>query len=461
MFRILTGVCLSLILAALAFSDTIYIPSQYPTIQAGMEAAENGDTVLVSPGTYNESVDFIYKAIVLISDQGASNTIIDPNANATGVFMYSSEGPMVIEGFTITNSYTSSPINQVHGIFCGDSSIIRNNIIINIGTYWSYSGAGIKVGGGCPLIEDNVISNNTCVYEGAGIKLYRCDGAVIRNNNISGNAVHSGYGEACGGGIYVDNSDVLIEKNIFSENWAHPEYGHGGAIYISDSSQVQIFNNTFYENELQCIEVVDWYNSTQVEILNNVIVNTNGYGIVSGSSSLSVLDYNDLYNNSQGNYFNCSGGEHDISADPLFLDPFNGDFHLTQYSPCIDAGDPNSPFDPDSTIADIGAFYYDQNVSVDDPALSFQPSDFELYPPYPNPFNASTTVSFALPKAGNVELVVYDILGREVMTVFEGFKPAGVHLVHIDGCEMSSGMYFMRLTGDGGQLATRKVILLK
>jgi hypothetical protein len=52
---------------------------------------------------------------------------------------------------------------------------------------------------------------------------------------------------------------------------------------------------------------------------------------------------------------------HNIQMNPLFLDAVNGDYHLTDNSPCIDAGDPASPLDPDGTIADMGAFYFDQS----------------------------------------------------------------------------------------------------
>ena len=53
-----------------------------------------------------------------------------------------------------------------------------------------------------------------------------------------------------------------------------------------------------------------------------------------------------------------------IFLNPMFVDPSNGDYNLRCYSPCIDAGDPESPLDPDSTIADIGAFYFDQSGEI-------------------------------------------------------------------------------------------------
>ena len=55
-------------------------------------------------------------------------------------------------------------------------------------------------------------------------------------------------------------------------------------------------------------------------------------------------------------------GEGNIDADPQFTDPENGDFSLQSNSPCIDAGDPNSPLDPDGTRADMGAYYYHQEA---------------------------------------------------------------------------------------------------
>ena len=79
---------------------------------------------------------------------------------------------------------------------------------------------------------------------------------------------------------------------------------------------------------------------------------------------------------------------------------------------------------------------------------------------YPNPFNASTVLDFALPTAAPIKIIVYDIMGREVARLVEGFKPAGSHSVTWNAEGLSSGVYFARLeAGDFRQ--TRKVLLVK
>ena len=88
------------------------------------------------------------------------------------------------------------------------------------------------------------------------------------------------------------------------------------------------------------------------------------------------------------------------------------------------------------------------------------PLAFHLEQNYPNPFNPTTCVSFQLPAAGHVHLVLYDLLGREVKTLVNSAMDAGLHKVQVDGSSLSTGVYLYRLEANGS-VAVKKMILLK
>jgi photosystem II stability/assembly factor-like uncharacterized protein len=88
------------------------------------------------------------------------------------------------------------------------------------------------------------------------------------------------------------------------------------------------------------------------------------------------------------------------------------------------------------------------------------PKTFKLFQNYPNPFNPSTMISFSLPKKSNVHITLYDIAGKEIEELFNGVKEAGNHEIRFDGTNLSSGVYFYKLTaGDFSQ--TKKMMFVK
>ena len=87
------------------------------------------------------------------------------------------------------------------------------------------------------------------------------------------------------------------------------------------------------------------------------------------------------------------------------------------------------------------------------------PKDVALYPPQPNPFNASTRISYALPKAAMVDLRVYDVLGREVETLHSGMMEAGTHSF-LWSPNAATGIYFLRLQA-GNEVRTQKLMYLR
>jgi len=98
-------------------------------------------------------------------------------------------------------------------------------------------------------------------------------------------------------------------------------------------------------------------------------------------------------------------------------------------------------------------------VEVDRPELAV-PTVTELHQSYPNPFNATTNISYSLAEAGNVTLEVYDLSGRLVATLVEGQMEAGEHVVSWDASAVSSGVYFYKLTA-GDYTKTKRMMLVK
>ncbi len=93
------------------------------------------------------------------------------------------------------------------------------------------------------------------------------------------------------------------------------------------------------------------------------------------------------------------------------------------------------------------------------------PHEFKLLGNYPNPFNASTNISYSIPERAEVRIIVYDILGREVKVLFDQAQPVGEHFIHWDGTDKSghvvaSGVYFYSMQA-GEYSANRKMVLMK
>jgi hypothetical protein len=90
------------------------------------------------------------------------------------------------------------------------------------------------------------------------------------------------------------------------------------------------------------------------------------------------------------------------------------------------------------------------------------PDDYTLGQNYPNPFNPVTKIQFALPKAGNISLNVYDVTGRLVSSLIDNLDMnAGTVKIDFDGSNFASGVYFYSLIADNKLIATKKMILTK
>lgn len=361
-------------------ATTIHVPTDKATIQAAIDAASNGDTVLVSDGTYKENIDFKGKAINVRSVNGATTTTIDGGKLDYVVKFITSEGrSSVLEGFTITNGYPG-------GINIGNASPIvqNNNITANTGC----SGIGLNIGSASPLVLNNTISNNVQAGcsggpGGAGMEIIgaSADGAQIIGNTITGN--NSGNGVNGGGiGLWTPGP-VLIQNNFISNNTSDSGGGIGGA---NDTSAVRIIQNVITGNTAATgggVEIDNtvslllnnavsgnsspsgsafygWFFTTTgaMTISNNLFIGILGQPAVGcrGFDTVSppVFSFNDVFTSGGPNYgTNCiaqTGSNGNISADPLFVNSAS-DFHLQSTSPAIDAGSNAGPNLPQQDIA--------------------------------------------------------------------------------------------------------------
>jgi hypothetical protein len=371
--------CVSLFAGSATASKVIHVPADQPTIQAGISAASNGDTVLVAPGTYNENINFNGKAITVESSSGPSVTVIaNKTAETTGATFDDGEGPTsVLQGFTMTGAVGTT------GIFISSSPTILDNTIS--GNH-ECDGAGIFVSSGSPIIEGNTISDNfhdQCSggVGGGGIAIEGQGSAQVIGNVISGN--NGGNGFAGGGislwaagtplimnnivrnnigfqggglGISACCENPIIVQNIFIGNSA----GTGGAIYSFPNSGAPVFvNNSFVYNTSGNDSSAVYTNSSIDEptlLYNNIIVAMSGQiALVCGdfnTTTLPVIISNDVFAPEGTPYGGCTdqtGINGNISADPQFISSTNR--HVKGGSATIDAGDNAAPDLPATDLA--------------------------------------------------------------------------------------------------------------
>ncbi|TKJ40126.1 hypothetical protein CEE37_10345 [candidate division LCP-89 bacterium B3_LCP] len=188
MKRLSTAVCVIMLLAMAAYGATILVPDQYPTIQAGINAASAGDTVLVSDGDWtgpgNRGLDFGGRAIVVMSANGPENCVIDCQSGDRGFYFRSGEtASSVLYGFTIVNGY----MTQGGGIHIANSSpTIERCIVFDNGA--SYGG-GFYIANSSPVIEHCTIIENSATNGGAVYSTNSnpdINSCVVADNTASG-----------------------------------------------------------------------------------------------------------------------------------------------------------------------------------------------------------------------------------------------------------------------------------
>jgi parallel beta-helix repeat protein len=391
-----------------------------------------------------------------------------------------------------------------------DFVVIKNNYCHNNYRWGIFTG----------FTDDITIDNNTCSYSEDEHGIYvsnSSDRPIIRNNhsfNNNGCGIHMNGDISMGGDGIISNA--IVEGNIIHDNG----YGGGSAINMDGVQESEIFNNLIYNNHATGIAMykIDGgdgsknnkvFNNTVIQpsdgrwnilvvdgstgntLYNNILINHHSFrgSIAVDAASLSglVSEYNIVVNR-----FSNNGGSSNMTlaqwqslgydlnsmlADPesqIFIDHTNGNYHLLQNAQAVDAGtaqvlptvfeDLENIPRPQGSGFDIGCYEYNTITSVEDTKL---PDDFILYQNYPNPFNPTTKIKFTIPtsplsfgEGPGVRLIVYDILGNEIATLFDEVKPAGINVVEFNAELLPSGIYFYKLIA-GSLIQTKKMLLLK
>ncbi|KPJ53277.1 hypothetical protein AMJ39_05265 [candidate division TA06 bacterium DG_24] len=408
MRRMILLLCGSLVLgyALSVWATVLRVPGEYPTIQAGINAAVDNDTVLVADGTYsgdgNRDLDFGGVNMVVMSENGPEVTIIDCEGSAADphrgfVFHSGEDASSVVQGLTITNGHIevydgggiyclgSSPSIEGNiitgnsaaynggGIFCDGASaaIIRANIVA--GNTSTYSGSGICCIDSWPTIQGNTITANTAHHSGGGLCVYHLSAPTIEGNTITGNTA-----DFYGGGVFYDYTcSGVIRLNTISGNTAAFT---GGGMYCSDSSPIAE-RNTIVENTAdEGGGIYCYYHAMPVIKANTVTANRAALGggiccywacspivfntvLWADSAATDQEIYVDETSSIDVTYCDVEGGWQgagNIEADPLFLLADKNDYRLLWGSPCVDSGDPDYT-DPDGTRSDMGAHFFDQD----------------------------------------------------------------------------------------------------
>jgi hypothetical protein len=454
--------------ACIAGAATLKVPQQFGSIQAAISAAQNGDTVLVAPGTYYENINFRRKGIVVASlflttndtayiDQTVINGSQPLHADTASCVIItganlaaSTDSSAALIGFRITagtgtkwddEHNPGSKYREGGGILIQYSSprILFNHICYNQAIYIlgcvSGGGGAIRCGDGDPKIRNNVIDHNQGRY-GAGL-VFNFSGADIRNNIIAMNWGGEDFG---GSGIWAYGVDGLSRpRNVVNNTIVYNSSAlNGGGIRVWSTS-MNLVNNILYFNSAP----------TGAQILNG------------GTTTVSYCDV-------QGGW----AGTGNLALDPAFA---LENYYLTEASPCIDKGDsvtgyndPPDPSNPGNALFpakkllrnDIGAYGGPGSALMAAiPSIMTGTGRLMAAIPslivYPNP--ATERVIVRMPDAGcRMFIEIFTADGRWVDQKEVG---PGIDSIRLEVSALARGTYIVRATNGTTILGKATIVL--
>lgn len=475
--RYVIGIIL-LLIPGFVYPAIRHVPAEYPTIQLAIDAADDGDTILIADGIYSGEGNFDIqwdahvKHLVIMSENGRDFCFMDCLGEGRGFTLNNGQDERdVVEGVTITNGFVDSYAGAIL-ILSTSPRIINCRLENNTsgGDYQSYGGGAIAVyDSAAPVIQGNIIRGNSANLSGGGIHYNQFSSGVLENNIIDGNR----SGREGGGGIEVGHfSSPLIINNLIINNYSDSDFdgGLGGGISTSHSGPLIVNNtiafnstgNKFYGGHGGGIAITKWLPQP---VIRNCIIWYNESGPTSMNIQFPSLMWMDIsYCNVEddlGHIFDLKPHTN-IDSMPEFMDPENGNYQLFGSSTSINRGTPDTTglLLPAEDLSgnerilegrvDIGA--YENPGATSTPTISDE-TDFQLYP---NP-SSGLLVMESREHAEHQDLVVR-ICNVRGEIVREEPVDAAKTVIPVNITNQPDGIYILTLTSKQGLLFRQKII---
>ena len=364
------------------------------SIQAGINAAQDGDVVLAMPGIYYESLDFLGKKVYVLGS-GPENTVLNAagQGKAAVTFANSETEASILEAFTITGGMGQLDAGARYGAgvyILGSSPTVRNNHFMNnmmVGAEPSYGGgiycAAVAGAPASPVISGNVFEENQVNTGGGAIAIGNNAAPVITQNTmarneagqggalwfegasaaprVEQNTFNSNLASTLGGALYGRNvaQAVLISRNVFVSNVARGmQQDGGGAIYLEQLSAIDVSGNTMLKNRVQgpdagwggSLVLVDCSGGSVEQ--NLICFASSGGALRCTASGLSIrnnLVWDNAGDESAGDCADWVGTDGNVNEDPQLCGMDSGDYRPSSASPCL-----HNPAGPLGAYSDPG-----------------------------------------------------------------------------------------------------------